>query len=110
MKARHPSLAARPNQESQGRGFSLFGTFNLSTLGVLAEADFAKKWEVIGRWDHLDPDTDIRDNNLNRYIFGVAGKWNKHVRTLLGWEQVDFETRARKNDERRLMLQTDIRF
>ena len=108
LKSKHPSLAARPNEKSEARGHSVFGTLNLST--VFGEEECTKKWELIGRWDRLDPDDQIDHNELDRYIFGISHRWNKHVRTLLDWERVHYETGALKDDERRLMLQTEIRF
>lgn len=110
MKSRHPSLAARANQRADAEGYSIFGVLNLNLLGLCNDREFAKRWEVIGRWDRLDPDDSIDDNSLDRFIGGISYKWNKYIRTLLDVEHVDFEAGAGKEDESRVMLQAEVKF
>lgn len=105
MKRKYPSLAAREGDESRAQGISIFGVLNLNAL---VEDEFAKRWELVARWDRLDPDEDIEDNTLDRLIGGVSYRWNEHIRTLLDYEMVDYESDALLNDERRIMFQSEI--
>lgn len=126
MQRRHPSLAARPGESAHAQGISLFSVLNLS---VFSSAPVAKKLELIGRWDRLDPDDEIKNNDLNRYIAGISYRLNKYVQFLLDYERVDYDKGARgavpatlwplpalpiiptwKDDEERIMLQTEIQF
>jgi hypothetical protein len=102
---KHPSLAARVGELAQARGLSVFSVLN---LGLLSEK--AEKWELIARYDRLDPDRLISDNEHQRWIFGGSYRWNQYVQTLLDFEQVLVDSGALRPFERRLMLQNEIRF
>jgi hypothetical protein len=102
---KHPSLAARVGELAQARGLSVFSVLN---LGLLSEK--AEKWELIARYDRLDPDRLISDNEHQRWIFGGSYRWNRYVQTLLDFEQVLVDSGALRPFERRLMLQNEIRF
>lgn len=104
---RQPSLVPRTGAESDGEGFSIFGTLN---LGVFHPESEFERWELIGRWDHMDPDDQIADNEHDRWIVGVSRRWNQYLQTLLAWEGVDYDSGAMLKDESRLMAQAELRF
>lgn len=105
MLARHPSLAPRSGQLSHARGLSTFVVINLGLF-----SDLASKWEFIARQDWLDPDRDISNNEHRRWIMGGSYRWNRFVQTLLDFERVTYDTGSLRPNERRLMLQNEIRF
>lgn len=107
MKSRHPSLASRAGQESEGRGYSLFGVLNFSAL---SPESAAARWEFILRLDHLDPDHKIARNGLERWIGGISYRWNDRVQSLLGYERVLYGVDALRSNERRIMFQAEIRY
>lgn len=107
LASKHPSLAARTGETAKAVGLSLFGTFNLSTL---SSTDGAKRWELFGRWDWLDADRAIANNDLNRGISGVSYRWNGRVLSLLSYELVNYQSGALKPDERRLLMQAEVRY
>jgi len=105
LLSRHPSLVARAGQLAQARGVSVFTVVN---LGMLSDA--GEKWELIARYDRLDPDRLLRDNEHQRWIFGPSYRWNRYVQTLLDFEQVLVDAGSLRPKERRVMLQNEIRF
>ncbi|MFQ5927267.1 MAG: hypothetical protein ACE5MH_07520 [Terriglobia bacterium] len=105
MQKRHPSLAARAGQIAHGRGYSLFGVLN---FGLFSEA--AESWEVIARFDRLDPDIEIGNNEHFRWIAGLSYRWNKYLQTLIDFERVQFDPGSLRTNERRLMVQSEIKF
>ena len=106
MAEKFPTLALRAGQESDAQGLSIFGTLN---AGLFKDSDFARKWELIGRWDHLDPDRDIGGNDVNLWIAGVSYRWNKNIRVLLNYEDVEHED-VSLADRKRIMLQGELIF
>ncbi|GMV37556.1 MAG: hypothetical protein AMXMBFR61_20640 [Fimbriimonadales bacterium] len=107
MKARYPSLGARSGQVSDALGYSLYGVVNLGTFGGGADA---RKWDILARFDHLDPDDEIADNNVERWIFGVGHRFSSNVLALLDYETVEYASGSGKPDERRISLRADIKF
>lgn len=107
LTARYPSLASRTGLLSDGRGGSIFARLNLS---VLRADERAKMWEVIGRYDRLDPDHRIANNTLDRWIAGVACKPNRWVSALLNYERVHYQPGAGLESESRILLQSEIRY
>ena len=107
MAVKFPSLEQRIGRASRAQGFSTFGTLN---LGVFKDTDFARKWELMGRWDHLNPDDKISNNDLDLWIAGVSYRWNRNIQVLLNHEAIDYEKRALLEDESRIMLQALLEF
>jgi hypothetical protein len=105
MALRYPTLDARSGRESDAQGFSIFGTLN---AGVLKDSDFARKWEFLARWDHLDPDGSISGNNVDLWLAGVSYRWNKNIRLLLNYEEIDHEDDFFLMDSSRIMLQAEL--
>lgn len=107
MKARYPSLAARSGQVSDALGYSLYGVLNLGTIGGGTDA---AKWDVLARFDHLDPDDELADNDVDRWIIGVSHRFSSNVLALLDYETVEYASGAGKPDEQRISLRADIKF
>lgn len=107
LKGRYPSLAPNAGQLSDGRGVSIFGRLN---FGLLSAHRGAKKWELIGRYDRLDPDKRIPDNGLDRWIAGIVYAPNRWVSSLLTFERVGYDARAGLENERRILLQAEVRY
>ncbi|MEP0766728.1 MAG: hypothetical protein HRF45_09340 [Fimbriimonadia bacterium] len=107
MKARYPSLAARSGQISDARGYSVYGVLNVGVLGRGADA---AKWDILARFDNLDPDNEIADNDVERWIVGVSHRFSSNVLALLDYETVEYASGAGKPDERRISLRADIKF
>lgn len=107
LAGRYPSLARRTGLLSAGRGVSVFGRLGLSALSADSAAN---KWEVIGRYDWLDPDHRIANNALDRWIAGVVYKPNRWVSTLLDYERVRYDAGAALENESRILLQAEVRY
>ncbi len=105
MSATFPSLKGKaPASRSQGQGFALYATFNSS---LLCED---KSWELIARVDRLDPDDEIDNNSQTTTILGVAHEWNKNIKTLLDFDTTIYGGGAGKGNERKILLQTLVKF
>ena len=107
MKSRYPSLAARSGLVSDALGYSVYGVLS---LGRILSGTDASQWEVLARLDHLDPDKEIADNSLDRWIVGVSHRWSPNVRVLLDYETVRYEAGALKADEERISLRAEVTF
>lgn len=106
MAGRYPSLSARSGQLSNATGYSVYGVWNLGTLG-------GPNWqavELLARLDQLDPDTQIDANSLTRQTVGVSYQWHPALTTVLAYSGVTFQAGARLSDEHRGLLSADIRY
>ncbi|MBI3182281.1 MAG: hypothetical protein HYZ28_09075 [Myxococcales bacterium] len=107
MKSRYPSLSQNAGNEASANGYSVFGMLN---LGALMDGDYPTRWELIARWDHLDPDSAVANNDVDLWIGGASYRWNKHLQSILDYERVRFQSNAGKPSEERVMLQTEVKF
>ena len=107
MAGRYPSLSARAGMLAKGRGTSVFATLSPKALGATGTAE---KLDLLARYDALDPDDEIADNGLRRVIAGFAYKLHQKMTALLTMEDVRYDAGAGKLNERRVLLQTEIRF
>jgi hypothetical protein len=91
---------------ARGSGFSIFGVlgFRLFTEGWLGDL------QVFARFDLLDPDVSVDDNNVQTLIAGVAYRVNKYITGLVDYEQVNYGLATRIADERRMKVQIEARF
>ena len=92
---------------AEGRGTSFFATLSPKALGATGTAE---KLDLLARYDALDPDDEIADNGLRRVIAGFAYKLHQKMTALLTMEDVRYDAGAGKLNERRVLLQTEIRF
>lgn len=100
------------SEESIVRGQGLYA-FAVLNVGALAEA--ADGFDLIARFDHLDPDTELENNNQNLFIAGVGYRWTKQIKSLVNYETVSYGTDVGGVDtgrpaERRIKLHTEFRF
>lgn len=107
MAMRYPTLVQRAGEKSNADGYSVFGTLN---MGVLRDSESAQKWELIGRFDHLDPDGRIDNNDVDLWLVGLGYHWNKNIRLLLNYESIDHEDDLSLTDSSRIMLQSELKF
>lgn len=77
--------------ENDKRGYSFF-----------TELKPHKKFSVIGRFDHFDPNKDVSNDDNNRYIAGVAYHIDRQHNNmiLLDYDTVAYETPGMSNDKR----------
>jgi hypothetical protein len=70
-----------------------------------------KKFSVIGRYDHFDPNTDKSTDENNRYIAGVAYHIDKQHKNmvLLDYDTVDYKQPG-KTDDKRIQLTLQVAF
>lgn len=107
MAGRYPSLTPRAGLLSEARGTSVFFTLSPKAFGATGNAE---KLDFLARYDALDPDNAIADNSLRRVIAGFAYKLHQKMTALLTMEDVKYDAQAGKPNERRVLLQTEIRF
>lgn len=76
-----------------------------------AELKPHKKFSIIGRYDHFDPNKDAKDDENNRYIVGAAyhlGKPHKNM-IVLDYDTVNYKQAGKKDDKRvQLTLQVAL--
>lgn len=93
-----------------GNTLSVFGVLNFGLFTPSAD-----RVELVGRYDHVDPDTALERNSFDLYIAGVTYKWNKALKTLVNYEAVAYDPdfggpSANKQTEQRLKVQTEFKF
>ena len=78
---------------------------------VFAEVKPTDKFSLIGRYDRFDPNTDVKNDENNRYIAGVAYMLDKPHKNmvLLDYETVTYEQDG-KSDDNRLQLTLQVSF
>ncbi len=82
-------------------GYSLFGRLRLGE---------ARRWHLIGRWDHFDPDRDDALSDVqDRWIAGVAWQFFKGNSWLLDYEHLAHDTPGIP-DEHRFQLTLQIKY
>ena len=105
LVAKHPSLAASTDPEVIGQGWSAFGWVD---LGLVAGP---KGVRVMGRVEHLDPDTHLAHNGHNRAIAGVGFWVSDLVQVLLDGEFVNYDANAGvAQNERRFFVHASVGF
>jgi polyhydroxyalkanoate synthesis regulator phasin len=79
------------SDDNKKRGYSVF-----------AELKPLKKFSIIGRFDHFDPNKAVSNDDHNRYIAGVAYHIDKQHKNmvLLDYDTVDYKQPGRSRDER----------
>jgi len=78
-----PSVIASPMGYAHGSLWSLW-------LG----GRFAEKWTVLGRYDRVDPDTNLQSNSHWRGIFGIAYDFTPNVTMMLDSDYVAYQKGA----------------
>ncbi len=89
--------------------------YGFAVLNMGALAPVAEGVELFARYDHLDPDKELDNNNMNLLIAGVGYRWNKNVKSLINYETVSYGADVggvgtNKPSEQRIKLQTEFRF
>jgi len=105
MVARQPSLSSSTDAEVTAGGYSAFGWVDLAAFGR------ARGVRLMGRVEHLDPDTHLASNGHTRTIVGVGYRANEFVQVLLDGEFVSYEANAAvSRNESRLFLHGSVGF
>lgn len=88
------------DDENNKRGYSFF-----------TELKPHKKFSVIGRFDHFDPNKDVKDDENNRYIAGIAYHIDKQHKNmvLLDYDTADYK-QAGKSDDKRVQATLQVAF
>lgn len=100
---KEPSLAGMSG-DTKGEGFGIFGVINSKPFGL------TDKFELFGRFDSFDPDDDVSDNSHERYIYGIAYKWNKYLTFLLNNQKEKFDSGAKRKDTDTLFFQAELKY
>jgi hypothetical protein len=84
-------------------------------LNVGALMPAAEGVDLIARYDHLDPDKNFDNNNMDLLIAGVGYRWNKYVKSLIDYESVTYGAdvggvATNTPSEKRIKLQTEFKF
>jgi polyhydroxyalkanoate synthesis regulator phasin len=79
------------SDDNNKRGYSAF-----------AELKPVKKFSIIGRFDHFDPNKDVSNDDNNRYIAGVAYHIDRQHNNmvLLDYDTVDYKQPGKAHDDR----------
>ena len=93
--------------ETKKDGYSLFTELKLYNIFK----DTFNRFSVIGRYDHFDPDTTIKDNENSRYIAGVAYYLDKphNNMVLLDYDTVNYK-KSGMSDDKRIQLTLQVAF
>ncbi len=85
---------------SKGNALDLKGNASeMSGYSAFSEIKFPNsKFALIGRYDSFDPDTNIDDNNVNRYIVGLAYKFQGKHKVLLDYDYAKNELTDKKKN------------
>ncbi|MEJ2187306.1 MAG: hypothetical protein P8Z36_15450 [Gemmatimonadota bacterium] len=86
-----------------GNVFSVYGALNVPE----------SRWGVIGRIDVADPNTDVSNDGLTRFIGGVSYKLHPHLLLLADLDHVSYQetpTPAQHAASSTLLLQTQFTF
>jgi hypothetical protein len=70
-----------------------------------------KKFSIIGRYDHFDPNKDADNDDNRRYIVGAAYHLDKQHKNMvvLDYDTVNYEQKGKSNDKRvQLTLQVSL--
>jgi hypothetical protein len=99
-----------PEDLVKGQGLYGFAVLNVGALSPAAEGV-----DLLARYDHLDPDTVLDNDDVDLLIAGAGYRWNKNIRSLLNYETVSYGTDVGGVDtsrpaEKRVKLQTEFRF
>ncbi len=88
------------DDENNKKGYSFF-----------TELKLHKKFSVIGRFDHFDPNKDVKDDENNRYIAGIAYHIDKQHKNmvLLDYDTADYK-QAGKSDDKRVQATLQVAF
>ena len=88
------------DDENNKRGYSFF-----------TELKPHKKFSIIGRFDHFDPNKDVKDDENNRYIAGISYHIDKQHKNmvLLDYDTADYK-QAGKSDDKRVQATLQIVF
>jgi hypothetical protein len=94
----------------RGQGMYAFAVLN---VGALTQA--LDGVDLLARIDHLDPDTEVENNNQVLLIAGVGYRWSKQIKSLVNYETVNYGTDVGGVDtdrptEKRIKLHTEFRF
>ncbi len=82
-------------------GYSLFTEVRL---------DSARRWSLIGRYDHFDPATDDPGADVtDRTIFGVAWQFTRGTYWLLDWDRLEHDLEGLETEDR-LQLTLQVKY
>ncbi len=66
---------------------SSYASQNIRGYSLFAEGKLTKHWRVIGRYDSFDPNTNVKDDNVQRVILGVGYDFGHHNVLLLDFDK-----------------------
>jgi hypothetical protein len=95
---------------AHGQGLYAFGVLDVGALTPSLNGV-----DLLVRYDALDPDTELENNDVNLLIAGVGYRWNKNIKSLVNYESVSYGVDVggadtQKPAEQRLKVQTEFRF
>jgi polyhydroxyalkanoate synthesis regulator phasin len=84
--------------ENNKKGYSFFTELKLYDMFK----DPVNRFSIIGRYDHFDPNKDVKNDDNNRYIAGVAYYLDKPHKNmvLLDYDTVDYKKPGLSKDNR----------
>jgi polyhydroxyalkanoate synthesis regulator phasin len=93
------------SNEDKKKGYSFFTELKLYNM----IKDSFNKFSIIGRFDHFDPNTELSDDDNNRYIAGLAYYLDKPHQNmlLLDYDTVDYKQKG-KSDDKRIQLTLQV--
>lgn len=95
------------SDENNKKGYSFFTELKLYDMFK----DPINKFSIIGRYDHFDPNKDVKSDENNRCIAGVAYYLDKPHKNmvLLDYDTVDYK-KTGMSDDKRLQLTLQVAF
>jgi hypothetical protein len=85
---------------SKKDGYSIFSEIKL----------IPKKFSIIARYDHFDPDIDVKNNEKNRMILGVAYHLNQKNTILFDYDCAEDCSKDKDKKESRLQFTFRVKF
>jgi hypothetical protein len=116
VRARDPNakLSSRytlsADSMAHGQGMYAFGVLDVGAL-----TPSLRGVDLLVRYDALDPDTELENNDVNLLIAGVGYRWNPNIKSLINYETVSYGADVggvdtHKPAEQRIKVQTEFRF
>lgn len=94
----------------RGQGLSVFGVLNVGAL-----APSIGGLDLLARYDRVDPDTSLENNDIRLFIAGVGYRFTNAIKGLVNYESQSYGIDVggigtNKATESRIKLQTEVRF